>query len=247
MAHELYSISYSPWSERARFSLDVCNVPFINVDYQPPVSELSLRLRLRDLRGKLTLPVLFVGGSKSVLRDSKDIARFASSVGNRPEYFIENDEEFERILRICDTIMEKGRIRTTRRMQKNRIALKESLPWYLRCTAPLGIQIAKIETNRLLAKYGSEEETDSNCLRIMQECLLELQQKLQNRKYLFNDHLTFADISASAALAFIKPHNEYNNLNGPQSILMWSESEDLQSQFHELLLWRDEIYSAHRK
>jgi hypothetical protein len=46
---ELLALPYSPWSEKARWALDVRGVPYDYRRYQPVLGELALRVKLRHL------------------------------------------------------------------------------------------------------------------------------------------------------------------------------------------------------
>ena len=74
---ELYEIPFSPWSEKARWALQLCGVPYVSRAYQPLISELKLRRMLKRWGGKVTVPVLRDGAL--VIDGSYEIARYADA------------------------------------------------------------------------------------------------------------------------------------------------------------------------
>ena len=78
--NELLGLPYSPWSEKARWALDVRKVPYRYRVYQPLIGELELRIKMRRLRGPVTVPLL-IDERGRVYDDSTDIARFADTLG----------------------------------------------------------------------------------------------------------------------------------------------------------------------
>src|SRR5688572_7159844 len=83
---ELLGLSFSPWSEKARWALDVRRVRYRFRHYQPLIGELELRVRTRRLRGVVTVPLLIDDGGR-VYDDSAAIARFADTQGEGPALF----------------------------------------------------------------------------------------------------------------------------------------------------------------
>src|SRR4051812_15683513 len=84
--HRFVAIDYSPWSEKARWALDLRRVPYREEAYVPMLGELPLRLRLRRFTGPMTVPVLFTEDGRA-LTDSLAIARFAEEVGRGAPLF----------------------------------------------------------------------------------------------------------------------------------------------------------------
>src|SRR5579871_5769917 len=72
MALQLYGMSFTPYSERARWALDHHRVPYEWHEHVPMVGERSLRKRAGG-QGKASVPLALDG--ETVLRDSLAIAR----------------------------------------------------------------------------------------------------------------------------------------------------------------------------
>src|SRR5580698_1853504 len=83
---ELLGLVYSPWTEKARWALDVRRVLYTFRPYQPILGEPALRLKLGRLRGRVSVPVLTLDDGR-VLADSADIARWADGRGEGPRLF----------------------------------------------------------------------------------------------------------------------------------------------------------------
>jgi len=50
--------AYSPFSEKARWALDHHRIPYAYREHYPLIGELSLRLRARRLKGRVSTPLL---------------------------------------------------------------------------------------------------------------------------------------------------------------------------------------------
>lgn len=72
--------SFSPWTQKARWALEYCEVPHRYEEYVPTLGEPGLRLRMRQWRGRLSVPVMRVG--KAWLAGSWAIACHAATVAN---------------------------------------------------------------------------------------------------------------------------------------------------------------------
>ena len=56
--NELLGLPYSPWSEKARWALDVRHVPYRYRVFQPLIGEPALRFKTRRWTGTVTVPVM---------------------------------------------------------------------------------------------------------------------------------------------------------------------------------------------
>jgi len=75
MTPTLWSLSYSPWSDRARWALAHCGVEYVRHPYQPLLGEPAMRLRTGNWSRPVSVPVMLTEGG--VLTDSLDISRYA--------------------------------------------------------------------------------------------------------------------------------------------------------------------------
>ena len=77
---------FSPWSEKARWALDVRHVRYDYRRYAPLVGEPALRFKLRKWTGPVTVPVL-TDDDGTTFDDSATIARWADTRGDGPTLF----------------------------------------------------------------------------------------------------------------------------------------------------------------
>ena len=68
--------SFSPWTKKARWALEHCDLSYNYKEYTPTLSEPALRLRLRQFSGQVSVPILFA--DKQIIRGSFEIARYAN-------------------------------------------------------------------------------------------------------------------------------------------------------------------------
>jgi glutathione S-transferase len=244
MMLRLYSIPYSPWSEKARWALDAQAIPYITVPYMPVVGEPALRLRLRRLRGRVTVPVLVHNGKP--VGDSFDIARFGSRRSLTPLVPGEHLAEIERWNGISERMLAAGRLRTTARMLSDGEAMREYVPGSVRKLRRVGGVVGRTGARRLLRKYG-DEVGDADLVQVQRDGLLALREGLAAAR---GDHLvagrfTYADITMAVGLQFVAPVSERWVRLGVPARPHWSEPE-LAQEFEDLLAWRDRMYEAFR-
>lgn len=239
--HELVYIAYSPWSARARLALDAQGVSWKGSSYVPTLSEPLLRWRLGRFTGKLTTPILFPDDGPP-LTDSFDIAVWASARSATPLIREDTLAACTHFNALADRALEAGRVRTTRRVRDDAVALRESSPPFLAWLGPVGSAIARKASNDLLAKYSGPEHTDQVCQDQMFVALGEIEQALGKREWLL-DAFSYADITAAVALSFVSPHASAPL--GPTSRTLWTEPA-LAERFAGLITWRDRVLAEAR-
>ena len=237
MMLRLYAIPYSPWSEKARWSLDVQGIPYDTVPYEPVVGEPALRLRLRRLRGRVTVPVAVHNGV--VLNDSLDIARFGARRSLTPIVPGEHLHEIERWNDISERMLAAGRLRTTSRV------MREFVPGPVRKLRRVGSVVGRRGAKRLLRKYGDEVRDDP--VAVMRESLDALRAGLAaaGGDHLVDGRLTYADITMAVGLQFVEPVAERWVRLGATVRPLWGEPE-LAADYADVLEWRDRLYERFR-
>lgn len=248
---ELLHIPYSPWSEKARWALAARGVSYRSRIYQPILGEPELRWRLRRLRGPITVPVLF--GAGEARADSFDIARYAASVGAGPELFPPGSEAAIAAWNaLSERALAAGRVLSLRRTLADDEALREMLPKRLRpVLGKVGVKIADQGVRRTLKKYaptiGAEDPEAVLCA-----ALDELRRALGPApvgpdgapRHLIGDALTYADISAAQALAFVTPPTSGLRI-GRANREAFTQAA-IAARYGDLLAWRDALYARHR-
>src|SRR5687768_11246992 len=91
----LIGLSYSPWTEKARWSLDHHGLEYHYREHTILLGSPRLRLQSRRFTGRVTVPALLDEGR--VFGDSHEIARRADEVGSGPTLF--PSQEVEEIFR----------------------------------------------------------------------------------------------------------------------------------------------------
>lgn len=240
----LVSISYSPWSERARFALDAQGVPYTTRSYIPMVGEPSLRWTLRRPLGRVTVPVL-IREDGPPLDDSLDIALWGAARGARnlaPESW---REQIRRWRERSEPCLDAGRILTTLATLDDPGALHETLPPPIRRLGPLGMAMGRNVAGLTLRKYAVDGGTDAEALLDQQRAVLEeVRQALGGRQTLLDD-FSLADIFVAVSMSFVCPPPRNALGLGERSQRCWTRPE-LTEAYADVLAWRDGIYTRHR-
>lgn len=233
----LVSISYSPWSIRARLALSVMGVAVHKVPYTPTVSEPWLRAQLRQPFGRVTVPVLLREGEPP-LTDSFAIVQWGAARSDRPLVTTATADAIDGWNERASRLLEAGRVRTTRRIRGDAVALRESLPPQVRALGPLAVIAGRVATRRLLRKYPFGDHADDALLDRMRASLEDLQRALSTRRYLVGDTLTYADLTMAVGLSFVRPHATHPL---PDLARAYWEEPALCADLPEVLAWRDRV------
>jgi glutathione S-transferase len=245
---ELLALPYSPWSERARWALDVRGVRYNYHRYQPIVGELALRVKLRRARGRVTVPVLTTDDGV-VLSDSTDIARWADAHGEGPALFPAGHEAaIARFIDLSDRVLEAARALTLTRMLADPEALAENIPRAMRRVPGLGPHIGRLGIQRTLRKYAGQGSSHDERRRAIASGLDELRGALGGRDEPGRPLLgafTYADIAASQAVVAACPP-AFGLKLGPASRRCWTDPE-VATTYGDLVAWRDALYERYRR
>jgi glutathione S-transferase len=246
---ELLGLSYSPWSEKARFALDVRRVPYVYRRYQPLLGEPALRLKLRRFTGRVTVPVLTLDDG-SVLADSTDIARWADGQGEGPRLFPPvHEAAIARFVALSERGLAAGRVLSLRRMLADDEALTEMLPRPVRRLGPLASRIGAMGIGRTLRKYGGDRDDPEAHRRTLTGALEEIRATLAKAPagegpQTLLGQLTFADIAVAQILVSVEPPPSGLKL-GPASRRTFVDPA-LRAPWADLVAWRDALYRAFR-
>jgi glutathione S-transferase len=247
---ELLGLSYSPWTEKARWALDVRGVSYDYRQYQPLIGELALRRKLGRWSGPVSVPVLT--DDRGVAHsDSEVIARWADERGTGPKLFpTEHDARIRELVALSERALDAGRSLSLIRMLEDDEALTEMIPKALRGPlGPLGPRIGGQGVRRTLRKYGghlaTRAEHESRVAALLEEirAVLDRAPAGAGPKTLLGS-LTFADIAVSQALGFVAPA-AFGIRIGRASRRAFTDPA-LAARFPDLLAWRDALYDAHR-
>ncbi len=237
----LVHLSYSPWSEKARWALDHHHVRHRRVEHLPLVLEPALRIASRNLREKQTVPRLFVGAE--VKGDSLEIARWADAIGSGTTLFPEDRRGA--ILDWVDRseeLLAAGRARLLERMLESRPALREALPAPLRAIGGPAVAIARAATAFVRQKHVARSESLAAHEARMTSVLDKVRAAIHGQDPLLGT-FTFADVAVASALSMVELRPE--NPLGPEQRKVWAEPR-LAEAYRDVLDWRDAIYARYR-
>jgi glutathione S-transferase len=250
---ELVGLPYSPWSEKARWALDLRRVPYTSTTYAPMIGEVGLRRRMGKWTGQVSVPVLF-DDHGAAIADSHAIARWADTRGEGASLFPSDLEaEVARFVALSERAMAAGRCLSLERMLADDEALREMVPKPMR-RSPLATAIAAFGVRRTLRKYdaarggagGEKHEA------VLTASLDELRSALASQpapadasqpKTLLG-RFTFADIAMTQTLGFIEPPS-FGLRIGKASRRSFTHPI-LRERYADLIAWRNAIYEARR-
>jgi len=246
MQRTLVVLSYSPWSERARWALDHHGLAYQRVGHTPFLGELKLRRLLGPhRRGKATVPVLIAGDE--VFTSSFDIALYADREGAGEKLVpSERAAEIRAFAERADEAMAHGRVLLVSRLLESGPARDETLPRWV--PGPLRTvlrPVTRFGTAWFGRKYSVDIDGIARHHAALHDALSGFRAALGGRDYLFG-RFSWADIVLASVLQGIAPvENHYIRL-GEATRKIWSHP-DLAQEFADLVAYRDQLYARHRR
>lgn len=240
--HRLVALSYSPWSEKARWALLHHRVPFRETEYVPMVGVPMLRAFTGRWRGRVTVPAFRTDGGE-VLTDSWDIARWAEAHGQgTPLFPSEHLPAIEAWNAASERVMAAGRALTTRRVAADREALLEAVPGFVpkALAGPLG----ESGVGYFMRKYGLDAGSEAERTETIRHELKSWRAALGGSDTLAGA-LTHAEVAMALALQFVKPATAGRPRLKPATARCWTLPE-LSAEFADLLDWRDRLLANHQ-
>jgi len=225
--------TFSPWTKKARWALELCGLKYIYKEYTPTLSEPALRWRLRQLSGSVSVPVLFAG--PEVLRGSWDIACYATKLAGDGR--LGDMKHVKRWNDLSEAALAEGRTDVVRRILNTDKALEESLPSFMPKYMRRSFRfLARDAAQRLDNKYAHLRESGA-----LRHALLETRENLAQSKtdYLLGD-FTYADITMAVIMEIFAPIAHTNPTLGVATQQCWSDAE-LAREFSDLVLWRNRL------
>ena len=245
---ELLGLPYSPWTEKARWALDVRKVPYRYRVYSPLIGELELRLKTRRMLGVVSVPLLS-DGRGGVYDDSAKIARFADTQGDGPLLFPpEHEAAIARWIELSERGLSAVRVLSLERQLLDDEALSEMVPGGLR--RKLGLlapRVGAFGLRRTLRKYGAGARTLDQHRQVARATLAEVRAALRDSpsspKTLLGS-FTFADIAVTQILSFVLPPTFGLKLG--KAARRGFTDQMLAQEFADLVAWRDALYESYR-
>jgi glutathione S-transferase len=239
---DLYGMTFSPYSEKARWALDHHRVAYRWREHVPLAGELALRWRAGSLRRKASVPLAVDG--ETVLRESYAIAQHAERVGSGEPLF-----EDATACKLWDdrgaAALNAGRALVIGRNLVDRGALADSLPpWIPAFVRPAAAPIAANANRYLLRKYGGAPEDAPAAVEEMRRALAMLRAALGGRATIL-PAFSYADVAMAVVLQMVSPVAERYIALGDARRRAWEQPE-LAREFADLVEWRDELYAERR-
>lgn len=238
--------SFSPWTKKARWAMEHCGLVYDYREYVPTLSELNLRIRLRQIIGPVSVPILFAG--TDVYRGSWQIAGYANQCTD--------DQRLGDMKGISDwdilseNALAEGRTRVVRSILANNQALKEALPVFIPqwLRHPMRF-LARDAAKRLDRKYAHLHQPGS--LRLALDAVRKGLAKSSD-DYLLGG-FSYADITMATILEVVKPVAHHQPPLGPETQEIWHD-HNLSNHYIDLIEWRNRLaadattsYSQFRK
>ncbi len=241
--NRLFALPYSPWSERARWSLNHHQIPYIEHEYQPLLSEPKLRWQTRKWRGPISVPVLIT--EQSTLLGSMEIAEYAEQVGTgTPLMSPTFAPDIKTWVLQADGIMSAGRAILIHNLMHSKEAMRASLPsWVPPTLRRYGHPVSHWVLKRLGHKYGCFQYRPDDWTKTMRSSLIKW--RSVEKPYL-NQEFTIAEMSMVLALQFAEPCCSSVIPLHLQTRSCWRHDQ-LASEFEDLINWRDDMLNLHHK
>ena len=245
MTATLLHISFSPWSERARWAIDSRGVEVKHREYLSVIGELSLRKQLGKWSGTVSVPALFT--ENGAINDSFDIARWADAHGSGPTLFpVGKDAAIRQWNERSETALNSGRAISLTRVLASNEALDELTPKPLRALGAASRAITRFAVARTRNKYDGGARTDAEHRVVLVGVLDELRAALGgNPTATLLDSFSYADITAAQVLSFVSPADRKYLRIGRANRIAFTD-DDLVARYPDLLEWRDTLYANHR-
>lgn len=248
MTATLLSLPYSPWSERARWALDIKRIEYKKRTYQPLFGELELRYRLKRLTGPVTVPLLIL--EDGVIGDSFDIARWADAHGSGVTLFpAGKEEEIKRWNDLSQKGLAAGRALSLSRIVKSDEALIELIPRSMRFGKP-SLYLARFGVERTRAKYGTLDRDlaayEEDLISVLEELRRTLGPNPHEKPSFVLGELSYADITIAQILIGVSPHEGKYVRMGEHTRRLFGNPA-LKERFSDLVRWRDQLYAKYRE
>lgn len=239
MPRTLYTMHYSPWSERARFVLLHHGVEFEEREHTPVLGELALRVRSGRYWGRVTVPLLVEEGG--AIMDSLAISEHVDRIGTGSRLFPEAKRaailEFnERV----EPMFEAARARAVQTSLADAEAALDLVPPALR-GLPFAVSTGRLGSRVVAWKHPTPA---SGITERFRAGLNEVRRALSGRNYVHGE-LTYADVIAASAVQLIEPVSDAYIPISAVKRRTWSDPP-LAAEFSDLVQWRDALYAKHR-
>ncbi len=241
---ELFGLSYSPWTEKARWALEHHRVSYRYVEHLPMLGEPYLRWKAQRLTGRVTVP-LFVDGGAPIM-DSLSIAAHADRTGrSSPLFPAEHRDAIQDWNARSERALAAARGLVVARTAASPRAKVEALPPLIpKPLRPALTSVASMGLAFFRLKYGLDAAGEGERREVIASELRTLRDALAGRPYLF-EGFTYADIAMATVLQAVRPVDGAFLPLRSATREAWTDPV-LAPQFEDLIAWRDALYTNHR-
>ncbi len=243
---ELIGMSYSPWTERARWVLQYHGLPFDYTEHVILTGIPYLRWRLRRPLGTATTPALIDEERKIRVTDSWNIALYADKHGDGKKILpTDSLDVIKGWNDRSEAMLDSGRALLIERLRQNPKAQESLLPPVIPAALKASFTfLASFGFQYVQTKFHSaERDLQEHRGRIRSE-LLHLRESLTDRPYLL-DQFSYADLVMAGSLQVVQPIKHRSFKIAAVFRECWGDPS-LAQEFPDLLAWRDKIYQQHR-
>jgi len=242
---DFIALSYSPWSEKARWALDHHRVDYREIEHVPMLGAPLLRARLHRPIGRVTVPALVDRGT--VYGDSLEIAKHAERIGQGEPMFPEEMHDAIATWNArSETILDAGRALLVQKVPRSTEAMQEALPaQFPAAVRPHLLFMAKMGVRFLEVKYGAADRDAKTERKRISKSLEALRDVLTGPESYVLGRFTHADVVMAVSLQVVRPVSNRWLPLGDATRAAWEEPE-LADRFADLLEWRDWVYDRHR-
>jgi len=247
---ELYYLHVSPWSEKARWAMDLSHYNYTIINFTPMITTPIVRIRSRNFTRKVTAPTLI--NNQVCISDAYNIAQYVNNK-NSDEHHASVDlfpcelkSQIDELDILSNQILQVGRALVCIRMKNHRGAKLMSLPPEIpSAIRPIMLPVATMGLYYFKTKYGFDWNKREEYIETMRQGLRKVKKQLTNSGDYLLGKFTYADISLAVTLQMIEPiGNKYIPLDSDTESC-WKTPE-LKEEFSDLIEWRNRIYLKHR-
>lgn len=243
---ELTGLSYSPWTERARWALDHHGISYRYTEHVPLLGEPLLRWKARRAGDGRRASVPLLRAGDAILMDSMEIIEWADRHGQGAS--LKSDSKLVRSWAMdVESGLSSIRSRVIQGVLTDRAAqiasARAAVPGALAALfAPVAVQGA-----RFVVRKHEVALTDGDVLRTTCRSLAErMRTQLGGAEYADGDRFSALDLLFVSFLQGIRPVGAPWLPLDPAVARVWTD-DGLASEFSDLLDWRDRLYRAHRQ
>jgi glutathione S-transferase len=235
----LVGLSYSPWTQRARWALEHHHLGYDYREYLPVLGEPRLRIETGRLRGRVSVPALVTPHGSIV--DSLAIARHADRLGDGSPLCEGHEEAVARWVELAEGALHAARSLVIGAVERDPEAQVESVK--LPVPDPIKGPIARFGSAALRWKWGAratEAEGEEAIARVLDSA----RDAIGGGGYA-DRTFSFADVVLAGVVQCVLPVADRFIPLGPATRRAWTRPR-LAARYEDVVAWRDALFEKHR-